>query len=73
MVNVYDDENRLIGTWDANHPRSSNPNPTTQTIYNEIGKVYQTIDALGHTTTMSYDDRGNLAETDYAGGTSEQT
>ena len=71
--NVYDDENRLIGTWDANHPRTSNPNPTTQTIYNEIGKVYQTIDALGHTTTMSYDDRGNLAETDYADGTSEQT
>ena len=70
----FDDENRVIASWDAEHPRALFANaPTSRTVFNEISKPWKTYDALGHVSEMLYDDRGALTAMSYADGTSTQT
>jgi RHS repeat-associated protein len=44
---------------------------STQTVYNAIGQVGETIDPLGRRTTMTYDELGRQTATGYPDGTSE--
>jgi YD repeat-containing protein len=68
----YDAQGRVTKTTQtpSNNPftvsvdESANPqlHATTQ-IYNKLGKVYQSTDKYGRTTTYYYDRRGNLVQT----------
>lgn len=69
----YDSENRLVRSWDAEHPRASNPVPTSETVYRPDGKVDSTYDALRRRTWMEYDARGMLWKTHHADGTVEES
>src|SRR5256885_14975460 len=60
----YDPENRLI--------RTTNPDGSfTQTGFNSLGQVSQTIDPLGHVTQSAYDDNARMVGKTYPDGTAE--
>ncbi len=60
----YDGNNRLVKT--------TNPDGSfTRKIYNPIGKLSDSIDALGRTTHYEYDNNGHLVKTTNPDGTSE--
>jgi RHS repeat-associated protein len=62
--NEYDRNNRLRKSYDPlNH--------YTETIYNEIGQVSQSIDKNQNGITNDYDSQGQLKQVTYADGTSE--
>jgi RHS repeat-associated protein len=54
----YDAQDRPVRTWNADNPRGQATRPSTQTIYDENGKVAWTYDALGRGTHQEYDSRG---------------
>ncbi|WP_049722685.1 choice-of-anchor A family protein [Gilvimarinus polysaccharolyticus] len=62
----YDAENRLIKTTDP-------LNNVSETEYDAAGLEVARIDALGRRTEFVYSDRGDLLQTLYADGTSEQS
>jgi YD repeat-containing protein len=68
---AYDANDRLVKTWDAEHPRVTNPDPTSETVYDENGKPSVTYDALRRLTQMTYTARGELQSTTHADGTTE--
>ncbi|MCM1981745.1 T6SS effector amidase Tae4 family protein [Lyngbya confervoides] len=59
---VYDRENRLIKTIDAD-------GNITETIYDAAGNRVEEIDALGRSTRYIYDDRGQMVATIYPDAT----
>jgi RHS repeat-associated protein len=69
----YDANDRLVRTWNAANPRSVGGDPSSETVYNAIGKPWKTYDALRRVTERLYDDRGELWKTIHPDGTSEQT
>ncbi len=68
----YDANDRLVKTWDAEHSRSENPTATSEVVYNGIGKVWKTYDALRRVAERLYNDRGELWKTIYPDGTVEE-
>ena len=67
---AYDADDRLVKTWDAEHPRGGGFNPSSETVYDENGKPSVVYDALRRMTQMTYSTRGELQTTSYADGTS---
>ncbi len=63
---VYDNLSRLTRTT---FPDGS----STQTIYNSLGQVSATIDALNRQTTFVYDNDGRLTQTSYPDTTTDLT
>ncbi len=63
---TYDNLNRLTRTT---FPDGS----STQTIYNSLGQVSATLDALNRQTTFVYDNNGRLAQTTYPDATTDST
>jgi RHS repeat-associated protein len=60
----YDGNNRLVKT--------TNPDGSfTRNVYDPLGKLSASIDALGRTTQYDYDNNGHLVKTTYADSTNE--
>ncbi|HSV61749.1 MAG TPA: RHS repeat-associated core domain-containing protein [Chthoniobacterales bacterium] len=69
----HDEQDRLIRTWNAENPRQSATAPSSETVYNTLGKAEFVYDALRHVTHNEYDDRGYLAKVTYPDGNFELT
>jgi RHS repeat-associated protein len=69
----YDEQDRLIKTWNAENPRQSASAPSSETVYNSLGKPENVYDALRHFSHNEYDTRGNLGKVTYADGHFEET
>ncbi len=64
-TSIYDGQNRVVATVNA-------LGQTNQTVYDLLGKVQYSIDALGRVTEHQYDSRGFLSKTIHPDGTFEQ-
>jgi RHS repeat-associated protein len=69
----YDEQDRLIRTWNAENPRQSATAPSSETVYNSLGKPEYVYDALRHFSHNEYDTRGNLGKVTFADGRFEET
>jgi RHS repeat-associated protein len=65
----YDEQDRPVRTWNAGNPRSQATRPSSETVYDDNGKVAWTYDALGHGTHQEYDSRGLLFKTTHPDAT----
>jgi len=54
----YDAQDHPVKTWNADNPRAQATRPSSQTFYDENGKVAWSYDALGRGTHQEYDSRG---------------
>jgi RHS repeat-associated protein len=59
----YDAQDRPIRAWNPDNPRGQAARPSSQTVYDDNGKVAWTYDALGRGTHQEYDSRGLLTKT----------
>jgi RHS repeat-associated protein len=69
----YDEQDRLIRTWNAENPRASATAPSSETVFNTLGKPEYVYDALRHPTHNEYDSRGYLSKVTYPDGNFEET
>jgi RHS repeat-associated protein len=67
----YDAQDRPARTWNADNPRAQAARPSSQTVYNDNGKVAWTYDALGRGTHQEYNSRGLLFKTTHPDNTYE--
>jgi RHS repeat-associated protein len=67
----YDAQDRPVRTWNADNPRGQAARPSSQTVYDDNGKVAWTYDALGRGTHQEYDSRGLLIKTTHPDNTFE--
>jgi RHS repeat-associated protein len=67
----YDAQDRPVRTWNADNPRGQATRPSSQTVYDDNGKVAWTYDALGRGTHQEYDSRGLLFKTTHPDNTFE--
>ncbi len=65
----YDAQDRPIKNWNANNLRGQATRPSSQTVYDDNGKVAWTYDALGRGTHQEYDSRGLLFKTTHPDNT----
>jgi large repetitive protein len=67
----YDAQDRPVRTWNADNPRGQATRPSSETVYDDNGKVAWTYDALGRGTHQEYDSRGLLIKTTHPDNTFE--
>jgi RHS repeat-associated protein len=67
----YDAQDRPVRIWNADNPRGQAARPSSQTVYDDNGKVAWTYDALGRGTHQEYDSRGLLIKTTHPDNTFE--
>jgi RHS repeat-associated protein len=79
---AYDASGHLTRTWRPDRPRTSatetwtdgdNQGPSSETVYNQLGKPRTTYDAAGQATQYEYDVKGQLTKVTYPGGCYEET
>ena len=78
---AYDNSGHLIKTWNPDNPHTAandtwttggSSGPSSETVYNNLGKPAATYDAAGLATTYQYNNDGFLSLTAYPDGTTEQ-